>query len=317
MRKLEKPIQLLVFLGTLLLVIGCKMEKKSTLPPETQEQKPKDNTIEVITNVMDFVAKDTITSGWNTFKFINKSNEPHFILLDDYPDGKTLDTIKKVVMPPFDKGMELIMKGDTDGALEAFGGLPAWFPEVKFVGGTGLISPKSETNVTLKLEPGLHIMECYVKMANGVFHTSMGMVKELYVSEEDSGNQPPAADINISVSSTEGITYSGEITKGLHTFSVNYKDQAVYEHFIGHDVNLVKLADDADIEELEAWMNWMNPTGLTTPMPKGVTFLGGVNNGLAGSTHYFEINLDTGNYAFISEVPNASEKGLLKTFTID
>jgi hypothetical protein len=305
----------LICLTILALFVSCKTDKKEKVDYSKKEEK-KDNVIEVVTNVMDFVTVDTIPSGWNTFKYINKSTEPHFILFDDYPDGKTLDTVKAIIMPPFDKGMALIMQGDMDAAIAAFGGLPTWFPEVKFVGGTGLISPGLTATSTVKLEPGLHIMECYVKMTGGVFHASMGMAKEVYVLEEDSGNQPPKADISITISSIEGIAYEQSITKGKHIFSVYYEDQSVYEHFLGHDVNLVKLDDSADLDKLEYWMSWMNPEGLMNPIPQGVTFLGGVNNGLPGSTHYFEADLDSGNYAFISEVPNASKKGMLKTFTV-
>lgn len=305
----------LIYLLILTLFVSCKTDKKEQVDYSKKEDK-KGNVIEVVTNVMDFVSVDTIKAGWNTFKYINKSTEPHFILFDVYPNGKTLDTIKAVIMPPFDKGMSLIMEGDMDAAMSAFGELPEWFPQVQFVGGTGLISPSLEANVTVKLEPGLHIMECYVKMADGKFHASMGMAKEFWVLDENTGNLPPKASINISISSTEGINYDKPISKGKHIFSVYYGDQIVHEHFLGHDINLVKLEENANIEELEAWMNWATPTGLMTPMPDGVTFLGGVNNGLAGSTHYFEANIDAGNYAFISEVPNASKKGMLKTFTI-
>jgi len=160
-------------------------------------------------------------------------------------------------------------------------------------------------------------MECYVKMPNGKFHVSMGMVKEIWVTNEDSGNNPPKADINITISSTEGIQYEGEITSGEHIFSVYYKDQIVHENFLGHDVNLVRLDENADLNALEAWMNWATPTGLMTPSPEGVTFLGGTNDSPAGSTQYFKVNLDPGNYAFIAEVPNASKKRMLKTFTVD
>ncbi len=82
-------------------------------------------------------------------------------------------------------------------------------------------------------------------------------------------------------------------------------------------MNLVKLDDNVDIEKLEYWMNWMNPEGLMNPIPAGVTFMGGVNNGLAGSTHYFDATLEPGNYAFIAEVPKAGAKGLLQTFLVD
>jgi hypothetical protein len=310
-------IQTFILALILIVAFACKSDKKEKEQFEYEKsviEKP--DYIEVVTNVMDFQMVDTIPSGWNTFKYINKSTEPHFILFDDYPDGKTLDTIKARVMPPFDKGMALIMDDNMEGAMAAFAELPKWFPEVKFIGGTGLISPNMTATSTVKLEPGYHIMECYVKMADGMFHASMGMAKEFWVSTEDSGKEPPKANINITISSEEGILYDQPITKGKQVFSVLYKDQMVHEHFLGHDVNLVKLDDNADLEQLEAWINWANPTGLMTPIPEGVTFLGGANNGLPGSMHYFEADLKPGNYAIISEVPNASKKGMLKKFSI-
>ena len=63
-------------------------------------------------------------------------------------------------------------------------------------------------------------------------------------------------------------------------------------------------------------MNWADPKGLITPSPEGFTFLGGVNDMPAGNTGYFEVNLKPGNYAFISEVPNALSKNMLKTFVV-
>jgi uncharacterized cupredoxin-like copper-binding protein len=304
----------LICLLILTIFVSCKTDKKEQV--EEIEVK-KDKTIEVITNVMDFVTVDTVPSGWNTFKYINKSTEPHFILMDDYPEGKNLEDAKREVMPPFDNGMELINKGKIDEAMAEFGKLPEWFSQIVFTGGSGLISPKQSNTFTVKLLPGLYIMECYVKMANGKFHTSMGMTKEIWVTKEDSGNKPPKADINISISSTEGVNYDGKITKGEHTFSVYYKDQIVHENFVGHDVNLVKLDENVNLEALEVWMNWADPKGLITPSPEGVTFLGGTNDAPAGSTQYFKVILESGNYAFISEVPNANKKGMLKTFTVD
>ena len=59
------------------------------------------------------------------------------------------------------------------------------------------------------------------------------------------------------------------------------------------------------------------PTGLmSSTLPEGFTFLGGMNDAPEGSIHYFEVNLEPGQYVLISEVPNAGEKGLLKTFTV-
>jgi len=304
-----------LILAISIISFSCKNDKKEQDQKEVEVKKEK--VVEIITNIMDFHMQDTLPSGWNTFKYINKSTEPHFFLLDKYPEGRTLEDTHRDIMPPFDNGMALIMEGKMDEAMTAFGGLPEWFGDIVFIGGSGLVSPKNTSLTTVKLEPGLHIIECYVKMANGVFHTSMGMAKEIWITEEDSGNHPPEADVNITISSTEGINYEGEITKGEQTFSVYYKDQIGHENFVGHDVNLVKLDDNANLDDLEAWMNWATPTGLMTPAPEGVTFLGGTNDSPTGSTQYFKVNLESGNYAFISEVPNSKEKGMLKTFTIN
>ena len=44
--------------------------------------------------------------------------------------------------------------------------------------------------------------------------------------------------------------------------------------------------------------------------------MGGYNDDNEGSVGYFEVDLKSGNYALIAEVPNAKSKGLLKTFEV-
>lgn len=313
-------IQALVFM-ILIIVLSCKSDKKEKLEQDEAKYEKvietKANYIEVITRSMEFICPDTIPSGWNTFKYYNLSHETHFFLMDKYPEGKTIDDMKSEVLPPFDKGMELINAERIDEAMAAFGELPEWFSQIIFSGGSGLIGPKSTSVTTIKLDPGYYIMECYVKMPNGKFHTSMGMAKSIIIKNEDSGNSPPIADIEITISKNEGITYTGNLTKGEHIFSVHFIDQGSHEHFIGHDVNLVKFDAIADLGKLEAWMNWSTPFGLKTPVPEGITFLGGVNESPAGTTGYFKATLTTGNYAFISEVPNSKSKGMFKTFRVE
>jgi len=305
---------ILLFLLVLLLVISCKNDKKTK---ETAEVEPeKESVIEIITDAMEFNTVDTITSGWNTFRYKNNSNETHFFLLEKYPEGKSIYNSKNEVFPVFDRGMDLINLGKMEEGYAAFNDLPAWFFEVEIAGGSGLISPKNTSETTLKLESGNYLMECYVKMPNGKFHASMGMVKSIVVKEEDSGNSPSESLINLAISSAEGISYEGNIKKGAQIFSVKFIDQIKHENFMGHDVNLVKLDDNANLEALESWMNWSDPKGLITPAPQGVTFLGGVNDSPAGSVGYFKANLEAGKYALISEVPNALKKGMLITFTI-
>jgi len=293
---------------------SCKSDKKESKPEEIEI--PKENVVDILTEDMEFQMPDTIPSGWVTFRYKNASPQTHFIMVDDYPDGKTLDSVKARVMPAFDEGMKFLNEGKLEEGFAAFGKLPEWFPEAKFIGGTGLISPGHVARSTMKLKPGYYIVECYVKMSNGMFHVSMGMVKDVIVSDTDSGNAEPEADIAIEISSTEGIVLNGSISAGSHVFSVHYKDQIVHENFVGHDVNLAKLDDNANLDELNMWMDWSNPKGLIEPAPAGVTFLGGMNNMLAGDTGYFTATLEPGRYVLISEVTNPAGKNMMKTFTV-
>ncbi len=301
----------------MIVMVSCKTDKKEDTTIEDQSndiQKPE--AISIITRAMDFQSVDTIPSGWNTIKYDNFSKETHFILLDKYPEGKTIENTMKEIVPVFTEGMDLINEGKAEEGFAAFGKLPEWFYGVVYSGGTGLIAPHHTAVTTVKLEPGYYIMECYVKMPNGKFHTAMGMAKPIIVTEEDSGNMPPEATVNITLSGEEGISYDKSITKGKQIFSVFVKDQKAHENFIWHDLNLVKLEDYASEDDLEAWMDWSDPKGLITPVPNGITFLGGVNDMPAGNTGYFYADLKPGKYAFISEVPNTKSKGLFKVFEV-
>lgn len=308
-------INLLLLLVLLQAVQSCRIDNKSEKKDIVKKVK-KDNTIKIITENMDFQTLDTISSGWNTFQYINNSNETHFFLMDKYPEGKTIVDFEKEITPPFQNGMDLIVQGKPNEAFEEFSKLPEWYSEVIYSGGSGLVSPKNSGLTTINLEPGNYIMECYVKMPNGKFHTSMGMVKTITVTNKDSGISLPKETININISSKEGIVYDQPIAKGDQVFMVYFKDQIVHENFVGHDVNLVKLDKDANIEILEKWMNWADPKGLISPAPKGFVFLGGVNDMPTGSAGYFTVTLEPGNYVLISEVPNAINKNMLKTFTV-
>ena len=144
----------------------------------------------------------------------------------------------------------------------------------------------------------------------------MGMTKPIIVTADDSGNKAPDATVNITLSSTDGIVLNTPVTKGKQIFAVFFKDQIVHENFVGHDINLVKLDTNVNLETLEKWMNWADPKGLISPAPQGFVFLGGANDMPAGSTGYFTLTLEPGNYALISEVPNTLSKKMLKTFTV-
>ncbi|MDX1314950.1 MAG: hypothetical protein R3356_05560, partial [Eudoraea sp.] len=75
-----------IFLSTILF-LGCKSDPKTQKAEEAEPVEPEREVIEVVTRSMEFFSPDTINSGWNTFVYKNLSTEPHFILLDKYPEG--------------------------------------------------------------------------------------------------------------------------------------------------------------------------------------------------------------------------------------
>lgn len=315
-----KTSQLPVFLifltlATFLSLQSCKSDKKNEEKSSMETEKP-EAVIKVTTTNMNFDMPDTIPSGWNTFKYMNESPQTHFFSIEKYPEGKTMDTIKQKVIPYFDSGMDFLNKGKNDEAMAEFGKLPKWFSDVVILGGVGLLSPEQTAETTTYLEPGDYIAECYVKMSNGVFHSSMGMFIPFTVSEENSGIKPPEADYNITVSSEDGISIMDSVKPGEHVFSVFFKTQMVHENFAGHDVNLAKIYDNTDLDALNKWMNWVDPKGLIEPAPKDVTFLGGVNNMPAGSKAYFRADLTPGKYVLIAEVPDPMSKKMLMEFEV-
>lgn len=317
----------LQFIGLIFFVafiFGCKEETNNNQENyaesvESPEKSYYENgELEVITNAMEFITADTINSGWNRILYTNNSPEVHFIILDKFPsDSIDESDIKEGLLPPFDEGMAFLMKNQSDSAMAAFGRIPSWFNGVKRYGGTGLISPGQVADAQVRLDPGKYMMECYVKMANGEWHTSHGMWKFITVLEEPTTRESPNETVNtIKVSSKTGYTVTGNPASSTHNFKVEFEDQVPYEHFSGHDVNLVRYEEGAVMDSLVAWLNWMRPTGLRSPSPNGFTFLGGMNNCEAGEVGYFTAELTPGNYVFISETPEADKKGLFKTFEV-
>jgi len=280
-----------------------------------KQQPRKAHTVEVVSTGMNFKLPDKIKSGWITFRYKNRSELTHFFAIEKMPgfegDQKTVKDSKAEVVPAFQKIMHAINDGKEKLPL---GELPAWYQEVKFVGGPGLIAPGKTAATTLHLEPGTYVIECYVKSPDGIFHSTNGMIEGLTVTEESSNSGAPKPTLEMRLSSEKGISVDEDIRPGDHTIAVHFEDQKVQEHFLGFDVHLARLNKHTDIDKLTAWMDWSNPDGLTTPAP--ANFLGGTQEMPGGNTAYVHIELKPGKYAWIAEVPNSAEKDMLKIFTV-
>lgn len=91
-------------ISSLVVIQSCKSDKEQAKQEDVIEEK--EHVIEIITENMDFQMPDTITSGWNTFRYKNLSPQTHFFLIDKYPEGKTSENAENLVAPVFDSAMK-------------------------------------------------------------------------------------------------------------------------------------------------------------------------------------------------------------------
>ncbi|MDX1407867.1 MAG: hypothetical protein R3330_07030 [Saprospiraceae bacterium] len=307
------PTHLLLPALGICLMIACAPD--SSEDPSAQSEP---GLIEIVTTTMDFAAPDTIPSGWVTLRLINNSAMVHFAVLERMPAGKGLADQRAEVAPVFQNIMDQI-NGRELSAPETGMELPPWFGEIRFVGGPGLISPGKVAETTVQVEPGIYLLECYIK-TNGIFHSYnpdpevQPMVHEFTVIGQPSGKAAPTPTLELDISAGQGIQIPGEIPAGSHTIAVHFRDQQLYSNFVGHDVHLLHITDSTDVGALIGWMEWSQPAGLQTPAP--AVFLGGSNEMPAGPPGYFNVELEPGEYAFIAEVPAADTLGMLRRFTV-
>ena len=141
------------------------------------------------------------------------------------------------------------------------------------------------------------------------------MLLPVSVSNDTSTITPPTPDVSILIEEDGYKLSSGVLKIGKNIIKVQFNSSIRYPSFVGQDIHLVKIQDNGDLEKAKTWLDWQTPNGLLTPSP--VTFLGGLESLPAGQTGYLEVELSKGKYAFIGEVPDAREKGMLMEFTIE
>lgn len=282
------------------------------------------------------ISDHEIAAGWTTFRFSNASPFDHFFLAWRYPEegiaaaeaaGQTLlEHWHDRVATAFDGFPEylagtLSLEQFTEQLITRIQAGAPWFldPGASPAGGAGFLAPGGTGLTTVHLEPGEYIVECYVRDENGNFHTTSGMLDHLTVLSERNEGQAPTANARIVLSTSAGIQIERAPRTGSNVVEVFFQDQTVYPHFLGHNLQLVRLPDGYDepmLEELAQWMDWRHPDGLVNRAPGGARFVGGAMEMTAGSTAYIHADLEPGAYAWIAEIPDPGGHGMLRTFNL-
>ena len=263
----------------------------------------------------EFQAPKSIRSGWTTFRFVNEGEQEHFFLLHYLPENKGFVDYRTEVVDPFLEVWNHYDAGELtrEEAARSLGEeIATWFlAETEQWGGAALTEPGRTSQVTLNLDPGTYVMECYVKTPQGTWHTDRGMLRELIVTEEPTGARPPEADVEMTLSNYE-VAISDSFRAGPQTVAVRATESP--EGFLPHDINLFRLeSDTTTVEELAAWMDWMDFEEFRAPAP-GVS-MGGMKTLTAGHTGYVTVDLEPGRYAWVSE--GYADRGMVKEFTVE
>lgn len=279
---------------------------------------------------------DEVPEGWTRFQLTNGTHADHFFLLYEVPQAainaaedageSVLDHWYNTVTVPFQNEWNYYYDETIDWTTfvpNLFGSVLSsapWFVDAVTMGGPGITAAGYTSQTTVHLEEGVYIAECYIKDENGEFHSYNGMLEMLTVTGKSSKEREPRSTFDVTISQS-GIENPEAVRPGKHTVAIHFGEQPEfgYEHLLGHNVQLVRLADYYDqalLDELEAWIDWSVPDAFVDNSPDGTTFLGGAMEMTGGSTAYYTVNLKPGNYAWIAEVPNASSKNMLKTFSV-
>lgn len=278
-----------------------------------------------------------VPSGWTTFQLENLSHADHFIVIYRVPDEAIeaadaageplLDHWFQGVTEPFQTEFNPYINGEIDygefvdnlvGSILEKG---PWFfdPGATPMGGPGFTAIGNTSETTINLLPGEYVVECYVKDENEEFHSYLGMLEQLTVTDSKSEVEEPESTASLSISSGEGIQLDQNLEPGDHTIAIIFEDQDTYAHLLGHNVQLVKLNDKNDdelVNNLSEWMDWTQPGGLVDEAPAGAEFIGGAMEMTPGARAFFHVELEPGDYAWIAEIPNPADNGMLKKFTV-
>lgn len=268
--------------------------------------------------------RDTVPAGWTTLALDNRTSHVHFAYLSKVPqvaideaaaaNQDLLDYYFEQVAEPFQGYMDLLAGKEPRYPVV----FPEWFLDGSVVpsGGVGLTAAESSSAATVDLAPGKYVMECYVKDATNTFHGLMGMVALITVTSQESDASAPRATADLSIGS-DGFDFPNSVRPGRHTIAVDFDTQQVYANLVGHDAHLIRLEDGTTVQDVNDWMNWMDPTGLVADGNEPSTFIGGVETVFpAGTTEYAHVTLTPGDYAWVAEVPDPMSEGLLQTFTV-
>ena len=311
--------RMLLLLGACFLFFGCGTTEGVTENGESISLNSTENVLSLEIVGWSFVGPNEIDSGWTTIRILNYSGMTHHGLVYRLPDGVTAEMVSDQVVKPIQASLTANIAGDAEKAAEYSKTIPDWIGDIIYMGGPGMISDGVVGEATMYLEPGNYIVECYVK-TNGVQHNynpepgSHGMLLALTVKRRTGRMPEPDATVTMEISNSGFEVTEGKFVAGENRVRIKFVEQKLYNNFVGHDAHFFRITPETDVAASAKWVDFFPIDGQQTPAP--AHFVGGIHDMPEGSTAYFKLELEEGEYGVVAEVPNAREIGLFKKLTI-
>jgi uncharacterized cupredoxin-like copper-binding protein len=184
-----------------------------------------------------------------------------------------------------------------------------------FVGGPNDAAPGKSTTATIKLDPGLYAITCFIPGADGKPHAALGMIGQVQAQvQAQSVEVAPVAASTILLGDFSFTLPAGFNGKGVVAVS-NQGTQV-------HELNLFKLNPGKTVADAKAYV--LTPPG--TPPPAGPPPFTEVTGTVGLTPHqsaWLTMDLAPGNYMLICFFPDPTKKniphaleGMVKGFTI-
>lgn len=183
---------------------------------------------------------------------------------------------------------------DDLGAALATGDPAALFGVASLAGGTGTVAPggAAAAAAVVDLSEGTYVFLCFVENEQGP-HIAQGMVQPFTVTPATGTATPPTADAEIGL-----IDYGFEAPDQLDagaTFTITNRSQAE-----PHEMNMLRLADDATVEDVLAMLSSEGPPAGPPPFFP----VGGMQALAPGDSQILTLDVDPGRYVLICFIPS-------------
>jgi hypothetical protein len=237
--------------------------------------------LEIAASEYAFETAASVPAGPVSIRLTNEGEEEHQAQIARVAEGRTFEDVVGALSNP-----------DPSGAFEI----------LTFVGGPTGVMPGEEQVVASVLEPGLHVLVCFVAAPDGVPHLAKGMIAQLDVTEPAQTGSLPAGDAELTLQDFAFVGLDSLPTGEQVVTVTNNGPQP-------HEATVVRLTEGVSVDDIRGMLTASPPPSGPPPW----TPAGGIAAIAPESEATMTLDLEAGDYALVCFVPDpASGKAHLE-----